>query len=32
LENIKNLQGPQFLHVITKKGQGYRLAEEDPVN
>jgi 1-deoxy-D-xylulose-5-phosphate synthase len=32
LENIKHLQGPQFLHVITKKGQGYRLAEEDPVN
>ncbi len=32
LENIKQLKGPQFLHVITKKGQGYRLAEEDPVN
>ncbi|MEN9720560.1 MAG: 1-deoxy-D-xylulose-5-phosphate synthase [Pseudomonadota bacterium] len=32
LENIKHLQGPQFLHVITKKGQGYRVAEEDPVN
>ena len=32
LENIKHLKGPQFLHVITKKGQGYRLAEEDPVN
>jgi 1-deoxy-D-xylulose-5-phosphate synthase len=32
LENIKHLQGPQFLHVITKKGQGYKLAEEDPVN
>jgi 1-deoxy-D-xylulose-5-phosphate synthase len=32
LENIKHLQGPQFLHVITKKGQGYRMAEEDPVN
>jgi len=32
LENIKHLKGPQFLHVITKKGQGYRLAEDDPVN
>jgi 1-deoxy-D-xylulose-5-phosphate synthase len=32
LENIKHLKGPQFLHVITKKGQGYKLAEEDPVN
>jgi len=32
LENIKHLQGPQFLHVITKKGQGYKLAEDDPVN
>jgi 1-deoxy-D-xylulose-5-phosphate synthase len=32
LENIKNnLQGPQFLHVVTKKGQGYKLAEADPV-
>ncbi|NDD24102.1 MAG: 1-deoxy-D-xylulose-5-phosphate synthase [Betaproteobacteria bacterium] len=32
LENIKELKGPQFLHVITKKGQGYKLAEDDPVN
>ncbi len=31
LENIKNLQGPQFLHVVTKKGQGYKLAEADPI-
>ena len=31
LENIKHLKGPQFLHVVTKKGQGYRLAESDPV-
>ena len=31
LENIKSLQGPQFLHVVTKKGQGYKLAEADPV-
>ncbi|MCX7266599.1 MAG: 1-deoxy-D-xylulose-5-phosphate synthase [Betaproteobacteria bacterium] len=32
LENIKHLSGPQFLHVVTKKGQGYKRAEEDPVN
>ena len=31
LENIKGLKGPQFLHVVTKKGQGYKLAEVDPV-
>ncbi|NVD70261.1 1-deoxy-D-xylulose-5-phosphate synthase [Duganella sp. BJB1802] len=31
LQNIKHLKGPQFLHVVTKKGQGYKLAEADPV-
>ncbi|QKS31222.1 1-deoxy-D-xylulose-5-phosphate synthase [Accumulibacter sp.] len=31
LHNLKHLQGPRFLHVITKKGQGYKLAEVDPV-
>ncbi len=31
LENIKHLKGPQFLHVVTKKGQGYKLAEVDPI-
>ena len=31
LENIRHLDGPQFLHVVTKKGQGYKLAEADPV-
>ena len=31
LENIKGLKGPQFLHVVTQKGQGYKLAEADPV-
>lgn len=31
LQNIKALKGPQFLHVVTKKGQGYKLAEADPV-
>ena len=35
LENIKQLMkngsGPQFLHVVTKKGQGYKKAEADPI-
>ncbi len=31
LENLKHLDGPQFLHVVTKKGQGYDKAEADPV-
>ena len=31
LENIKKLKGPQFLHVVTKKGQGYKLAEAEPI-
>ncbi|PHV10920.1 1-deoxy-D-xylulose-5-phosphate synthase [Chitinimonas sp. BJB300] len=31
LQNLKSLSGPQFLHVVTKKGQGYKLAEGDPV-
>nr|WP_187359940.1 1-deoxy-D-xylulose-5-phosphate synthase [Chitinolyticbacter meiyuanensis] len=31
LSNIKQLSGPQFLHVVTKKGQGYKLAVDDPV-
>src|ERR1700744_4168449 len=31
LQNIKDLKGPQFLHVVTRKGQGYKLAEADPV-
>jgi 1-deoxy-D-xylulose-5-phosphate synthase len=31
LNNIKQLRGPQFLHVVTRKGQGYKLAEADPV-
>ncbi len=31
LENIKHLSGPQFLHVVTKKGKGYERAEDDPV-
>ena len=31
LKNIRELKGPQFLHVVTRKGQGYKLAEVDPV-
>ena len=31
LQNLRDLKGPQFLHVITRKGQGYKLAEADPV-
>ena len=31
LQNLQKLKGPQFLHVITRKGQGYKLAEADPV-
>ena len=29
LSNIRQLEGPQFLHVVTQKGKGYALAEED---
>ncbi len=31
LRNIKHLEGPQFLHVVTQKGKGYAHAEEDSV-
>jgi 1-deoxy-D-xylulose-5-phosphate synthase len=31
LENLRGKKGPQFLHVVTKKGYGYKLAEADPV-
>jgi 1-deoxy-D-xylulose-5-phosphate synthase len=31
LENLRELKGPQFLHVITRKGRGYGRAEEDPI-
>ncbi|MCM8772532.1 MAG: 1-deoxy-D-xylulose-5-phosphate synthase [Candidatus Omnitrophica bacterium] len=30
LENIKNIEEPVILHIITKKGKGYRFAEENP--
>ncbi|MDO4768913.1 MAG: 1-deoxy-D-xylulose-5-phosphate synthase [Brachymonas sp.] len=31
LENVRNLKGPQFLHVVTRKGKGYAQAEADPI-
>jgi 1-deoxy-D-xylulose-5-phosphate synthase len=31
LHNLRDLRGPQFLHIITKKGKGYAPAEADPV-
>jgi len=31
LENLRAKSGPQFLHIVTRKGQGYKLAEADPV-
>ncbi len=31
LDNIRQLDGPRFLHIVTRKGQGYKLAENDPV-
>ncbi len=31
LTNIRKLTGPQFLHIVTRKGQGYKLAEDDPI-
>lgn len=29
LENLKKIKGPRFLHIVTKKGKGYKLAEKD---
>ncbi|MBE2896524.1 1-deoxy-D-xylulose-5-phosphate synthase [Pasteurellaceae bacterium HPA106] len=31
LKNMRNLKGPQFLHIMTKKGKGYAPAEKDPI-
>lgn len=31
LQNLRHYKGPQFLHVVTRKGQGYKLAEADPI-
>jgi len=31
LENMRQMKGPQFLHVVTRKGYGYKLAEADPI-
>ncbi|WP_457913650.1 1-deoxy-D-xylulose-5-phosphate synthase [Candidatus Gillettellia adelgis] len=32
LNNMRNLKGPQLLHIITKKGRGYAPAEKDPIS
>ncbi|WP_025819912.1 1-deoxy-D-xylulose-5-phosphate synthase [Shewanella marina] len=31
MRNMRNLKGPQFLHIMTKKGRGYAPAEADPI-
>ncbi|MFJ5157686.1 1-deoxy-D-xylulose-5-phosphate synthase [Pantoea sp. NPDC088449] len=31
LKNMRDLKGPQFLHIMTKKGKGYAPAEQDPI-
>jgi len=31
LSNMRSLKGPQFLHIMTKKGKGYAPAEQDPI-
>jgi 1-deoxy-D-xylulose-5-phosphate synthase len=31
LENLKQISGPRFLHIVTKKGKGYPPAEKDPL-
>jgi 1-deoxy-D-xylulose-5-phosphate synthase len=31
LSNLKKLEGPQFLHIVTRKGKGYEPAEKDPI-
>ncbi|MBN6073964.1 1-deoxy-D-xylulose-5-phosphate synthase [Aggregatibacter actinomycetemcomitans] len=31
LQNMSSLKGPQFLHIVTKKGKGYSPAEKDPI-
>ena len=31
IKNMRELKGPQFLHVMTKKGKGYEPAEKDPI-
>jgi len=31
LENLKNISGPRFLHIVTQKGKGYPPAEKDPL-
>ncbi|MFA3789633.1 1-deoxy-D-xylulose-5-phosphate synthase [Aliiglaciecola sp. SL4] len=31
LRNMRSIKGPQILHVVTKKGKGFELAEKDPI-
>ncbi len=31
LANMRNIKGPQILHVVTQKGKGFELAEQDPI-
>ncbi|WP_343214800.1 1-deoxy-D-xylulose-5-phosphate synthase [Dyella sp. RRB7] len=31
MQRLRHMQGPQFLHVVTQKGHGYKLAEADPI-
>ena len=32
LRNLRSLRGPRLLHVVTRKGKGYKLAEDEPVD
>ena len=32
LQNLKEKEGPRILHIITKKGKGYKLAEQNPIS
>ena len=32
LNNLKDKKGPRFLHIMTKKGKGYKLAEQNPIS
>ncbi len=32
LDNLKDKKGPRFLHIMTKKGKGYKLAEQNPIS
>ena len=32
LQNLREKEGPRILHIITKKGKGYKLAEQNPIS